>query len=245
MSSRSNQQDSASVPTIISSTTELAAFLSSIPPSSTLYLDLEGNRLSRHGTLSVITVLVHPQGEVRLVDVLTLRESSFTTASSDGKTLKSILEDATIPKCLWDVRNDADALWALYQVGLAGVVDIQLLENASRVGIKQYVRGLDKSIQFDLRPGFMELNGWMQTKREITNLMSTDIFAPRPMEAKTAQYCANDVRYLPALHALYLRRIGDGWLAKAKEESARRADEAHAPGYDPQSPSKKLGPWGP
>ena len=35
---------------------------------------------------------------------------SFTTASDDGKTLKSILEDPDIPKCLWDVLNDVDAL---------------------------------------------------------------------------------------------------------------------------------------
>ena len=32
-----------------------------------------------------------------------------------GETLKSILEDPDIPECAWDVRNDADALWALYK----------------------------------------------------------------------------------------------------------------------------------
>jgi hypothetical protein len=121
---------------------ELEAFLSSVPPSSTLYLDLEGNCLSRHGTISLIAVLIYPQGVVRLIDV-------FTKASNNGKTLKSILEDPDIPKCAWDVRNDADALWALYHVGLAGVTDIQLLENASRAGDKTYIRGLDKSVQFD------------------------------------------------------------------------------------------------
>jgi len=29
------------------------------------------------------------------------------------------------------------------------------------------------------------------------------------------------------------------------EESALRVTEAHSPGYEPQSPTKKLGPWGP
>jgi hypothetical protein len=46
------------------------------------------------------------------------------------------------------------------------------------------------------------------------------------------------------LHALYLRRIQGDWLAKAIEESARRVAEAQSPGYEPQSPTKKLGPWG-
>ena len=103
---------SALTPTLISSVPELEAFLSSIPPSSTLYLDLEGNSLSRYGTISLITILIHPQRVVRLIDVLVLGKSAFTAASNNGKTLKSIFEDPDIPKCAWDVRNDADALWA-------------------------------------------------------------------------------------------------------------------------------------
>ena len=133
----------ALTPTLISSVPELEAFLSSIPRSSIIYLDLEGSSLSRHGTVSLIAVLIHPQRVVRLIDVFVLGTAAFTTASNNGKTLKSILEDPDIPKCAWDVRNDADALWALYHVGLAGVIDIQLLENASRAGDKTYICGLD------------------------------------------------------------------------------------------------------
>ena len=69
-------------------------------------------------------------------------------------------------------------------------------------------------------------------------------FAARPIHAKTVQYCVNDVIHLPDLHALYLRRIEGDWLARAMEESALRVAEAHSPGYEPQSPTKKLGPWG-
>jgi exonuclease 3'-5' domain-containing protein 1 len=64
------------------------------------------------------------------------------------------------------------------------------------------------------------------------------------MDAKTVQYCANDVIHLPDLHAFYLGRIQRDWLARVMEESARRVVEAHSPGYEPQSPTKKLGPWG-
>jgi exonuclease 3'-5' domain-containing protein 1 len=237
---------SASTPTIISSVPELEAFLSSIPASSTLYLDFEGNNLSRHGTTSLITVLVHPQEMVRLIDVLVLGKQTFTTTSSNGKTLKSILEDPSIPKCLWDVRNDADALWALYRIDLAGITDIQLLENASRTGDKTYVRGLDKCVQFDLKSklGFMEITRWLRAKKEIVSSMPYGIFTTRPLDAKTIQYCVNDVVHLPELHALYLARMTGEWLFKSLEESTRRVAEAHAPGYDPQSASKKLGPWG-
>lgn len=104
----------ATAHSLISTASELEAFLSSIPPSSTLYVDLEGNSLSRHGTVSLITILVHPQGVVRVIDVLILENLAFTTASINGKTLKAVFEDPDIPKCAWDVRNDAGALWALY-----------------------------------------------------------------------------------------------------------------------------------
>jgi exonuclease 3'-5' domain-containing protein 1 len=49
-------------------------------------------------------------------------------------------------------------MWALYYIGLAGVIDIQLLKNASRTGDKTYIRGLDKSVQFDRKLGLMEIN---------------------------------------------------------------------------------------
>ena len=90
---------SALTPTLISSVPELEAFLSFIPPSSALYLDLEGNRLSRHGTISLIAVLIHPQRVVRLIDDFVLGKAAFTTAPNNSKTLKPILEDPNIPKC--------------------------------------------------------------------------------------------------------------------------------------------------
>jgi exonuclease 3'-5' domain-containing protein 1 len=234
----------ASSHSLISTASEPEAFLSSIPPSSTLYVDLEGNSLSRHGTIFLITILVYPQRIIRLIDVLVLGKLAFTTASSNGKTLKSIFEDLDVLKCVWDVRNDADVLWALYHVKLAGVTDIQLLENASRASDKQYVRGLDKSVQFDLKLEFKETNCWIQTKKDMKSLMPTNVFATRPIDTKTAQYCVNDVIHLPALHDLYLKRIRGDWLSKAMEESTRRVADAYSPGYDPQSPTKKLGPWG-
>ncbi len=204
--------------TLIDSVAEFEAFLSSIPSSSTIYLDLEGTNLSRHGTISLMTVLIYPQRNVRLIDISVLGKAAFTTATNDGKTLKTILEDPNVPKCAWDIRNDAGALWALYQVGLAGVTDIQLLENASRNGAKTYVCGLDKAIQSDLSLGFMATNRWIRTKKEVQGLMGADVFAVRPIDAKTISYCVNDVIHLPDLHMLHLSRISGDWLAKAVYE---------------------------
>ncbi|KAI6750678.1 hypothetical protein HG530_014574 [Fusarium avenaceum] len=233
-----------SSPTLISSLPDLLVFISSVPPSGKLYLDFEGKSLSRNGTLSLITALIHPTGVTSLIDVQTLGNSTFTTSSANGKTLKAILEDPHIPKYLWDVRNDADALWAHYQVRLKGVTDIQLLENASRAGDKTYVRGLDACVERDLGLGFMEVHRWIKTKKEVKALMPNDIFTRRPLDAKTMQYCVNDVVHLPALHNIYAKRIDSQWMKKAMDESARRVVEACGPLYEPQSETKKLGPWG-
>ncbi|KAK3948340.1 ribonuclease H-like domain-containing protein [Pseudoneurospora amorphoporcata] len=233
-------------PTLISSIPDLQVFLSSIPPSSTFYLDLEGKSLSRCGTLTLLTILVLPTRATSIVDVQTLGDSAFTTPGTEGgKTLKDILEDVHTPKYFWDVRNDADALWAHHKVRLAGVTDVQLLENASRVGNKTYLYGLDRCVERDLRLGFIEKQHWVNTKNVVRALMENDIFSRRPLDAKTMQYCVNDVVHLPALYNLYANRItSSGWLAKAMDESARRVVEACGPAYVPQSEKKRFGPWG-
>ncbi|KAG6354422.1 hypothetical protein INS49_004439 [Diaporthe citri] len=112
---------------LISTSADLKIFLSSIRPGSTIYLDLEGKNLSRDGTLTLATMLIQPQNDTRVVDVLSLGKSAFDVESDEGTSLKSILEDPDIPKGVWDVRNDADALWSHFQVKLAGVTDIQSL----------------------------------------------------------------------------------------------------------------------
>jgi exonuclease 3'-5' domain-containing protein 1 len=169
----------------VSSLPDLRAFLSSIPPSSTLCLDLEGKNLSRDGTLALLAILIHPSRATYIVDVQTLGDSAFATPGTGGQTLKAILEDPRTPKYVWDIRNDADALWAHYKVRPAGVIDVQLLENASRVGDKTYLHGLSKSVETDLRLKFMERDRWVKTKKEVQALMAKDIFACRPLDVKT------------------------------------------------------------
>jgi exonuclease 3'-5' domain-containing protein 1 len=230
--------------TLIGNISGLRKFLSALSKSSALYLDIEGWNLSRHGTVSIITILAHPSNQAQFIDVSALDDLAFSTASEEGKTLRSILEDHSVRKFIWDVRNDANALWFHYGVSLGGITDLQLLENASRSDDKTYVRGLDRCVENDLNLGFMKTNRWLRTKQDIKKLMRTDIFSIRPLGPKTMEYCQNDIIHLPALHELYMARIKPEWLTKAKEESERRVIQARSLEYDPQSEGKKLGPWG-
>ena len=89
------------------------------PPS--LYVDLEGNNLSRFGTLSLVTILVELREKVYLIDLTTLRRDAFNDAGSDGRSLRNILESNEIVKVFFDVRNDSDALYSLYGVRVRGI----------------------------------------------------------------------------------------------------------------------------
>jgi exonuclease 3'-5' domain-containing protein 1 len=113
---------------MIESPSALKTFIDSLPdckgPVLSLYIDLEGNNLSRKGTLSLVTILVEPRHTVHLVDVTGLGEQAFHVAGSDGRTLKKILESQEIVKVFFDIRNDLDALFGLFGIRVGGIEDV-------------------------------------------------------------------------------------------------------------------------
>ncbi|KAJ1324079.1 exonuclease 3'-5' domain-containing protein 1 [Microdochium nivale] len=186
---------------LISTPEALASFLAELthpsnPPTS-LYLDLEGYWLSRVGSLDILTILHHPQGTVHLIDVYTLQHLAFTTPSSSdpGLTLQAILEDPLTPKYLWDVRNDADALYAHYGVRLRCATDLQVLENATR-GMTVNDRGhpfsrkllwsLTTCIRRDLALSGDEMEAWAAAKDKMRVLMNLKATGPAAAVAATA-----------------------------------------------------------
>ncbi|KAH3941396.1 hypothetical protein HBH53_200730 [Parastagonospora nodorum] len=147
--------------TFVSTASEISAPLSCIkglprsPPS--LYVDLEGAKLSRTGTISLLTLYVLPMDTVYLTDIDSLGAAGFYTpapitsaaatlpdpvsATAAGKqtcptepvlTLKSVLESPTILKVFFDVRNDSDGLFAHFEIALKCVEHLQLMELATR-----------------------------------------------------------------------------------------------------------------
>lgn len=76
-----------------------------------LYVDLEGRRLSRHGTIDVAQIHDDAVGISYIVDVTTLGNWAFS-----DNTLKGVFEDPYITKIFFDVRNDSDALWGIFGV---------------------------------------------------------------------------------------------------------------------------------
>ena len=83
-------------------------------------LDCEGDNLSRKGKLTVVTIAT--RHKVYIIRIDKLKEAAF-----EGK-LKTLLENKSVEKLMFDCRQDADILMHSFKVNLSGVLDMQLLE---------------------------------------------------------------------------------------------------------------------
>lgn len=71
------------------------------PPS--LYVDLEGVNLLRHGTILILQLYVLPNDFTYLIDIYSLGGKAFDTAGAGGHTLQTILELSAVFKAFFDV----------------------------------------------------------------------------------------------------------------------------------------------
>ncbi|KAF5491320.1 hypothetical protein CGCF413_v010645 [Colletotrichum fructicola] len=201
------------------------------------------------GTPSLFLDLEGPQKHVYLVDIHTLQSAAFSIATVDGTTLKSILESPTITKVFFDVRNDSDALYSHFGVKLRGIEDVQLMENAARPGGRRFLNGLEKCINTHAPLSPSEKLRWKAAKEAGLKLFhpskggSYEVFNSRPIDAAVELYCINDVQYLPQLREVFLPRLKDAWHKKVTNETEKRVVESQSELYEPQSETKKFGPW--
>jgi len=220
----------------------LQAFIADLPENTndqpSLYVDLEGNDLSRNGTLSLITILVEPRHTVHLIDVKTLGAAAFTTSDSNGKSIQQILESKDTIKVFFDIRNDSDALFSLFGVHVAGIEDVQLMEVASRTSSKRLLNGLAKCIERDAPISLTDKREWRAVKDEGHRLFdparggSFAVFDERPLTPAMQKYCVQDVLHMPALRSAYRAKIGNAWWAKVQEETTARIALSQSPNFN-------------
>ena len=113
-----------------------------------LSVDFEGYHLGKDGAISLVRIFVHASNVVYLVHVAVLGAAAFSTpvaaASEIFKsmplTLEAVLESSAVMKLFWNCRSDSQALYHLYGVKLAGVVDVQLWDVATQGSSKERAR---------------------------------------------------------------------------------------------------------
>lgn len=217
------------------------------PPS--IYLDIEGVDLSRHGSISIIQIFVSLINHVFLIDVFVLQEKAFCTSNSSGTNLRSILESAQVPKVFFDVRNDSDALFAHFNISMQGVQDVQLLEIATRSYSKDRVTGLAMCIEKDAQLTPEASAALKATKQKGRSKFaperggSFEVFNVRPMLQDIIDYCTQDVVYLPLLWKIYTRKISVKWMRKVQDKTRERIQMSHEATYEPNGKDKVWTPW--
>ena len=81
------------------------------------YIDLEGVNLSRQGTILILQLLNLPQKRTYLIDVHTLGSNAFSTAGTNGQTLKMIFESETIP--YRDYSSGVRSIYTAFRIALS------------------------------------------------------------------------------------------------------------------------------
>jgi exonuclease 3'-5' domain-containing protein 1 len=203
--------------------------------------------------LSVISLYIPPIKKIYLIDIHRLGRTAFSTTNNSATSLKTILESPTIPKVIFDIRNNSDALFSHFQISVDGIKDLQLMELATRKRSKDFVAGLAKCIKKDSPVSTAAKAEWQRTKEGASRLYDPkkggryEIFNERPMRPEIVQYCARDVALLPGLYNVYnatLRLPGETfWHVQVREATKDRIKLSQSPGYDGQAKTKVCGPW--
>ncbi|KAF8650317.1 hypothetical protein AX16_005302 [Volvariella volvacea WC 439] len=216
----------------------------------TVSVDLEGINLSRFGRICVLQIMRAHSNMVWLIDVTTLGGAAFEETDQRGINLKYILECTEVEKLFFDVRNDSDALYSLYGIGLSNVYDLQILELAVRLSNGRRVNlitGLRRAIQEFLIPP----QDWVKVKETGNSLFAPEkggkyeVFETRPLDPRLIAYCAQDVTLLYILREAMRSRMGTkglGWEQRVCNESYARVMAATQPNYLPDGPHKIMAP---
>ena len=149
---------------------------------------------------------------------------AFSTTNSTGISLKTVLESRSIPKVFFDIRNDSASIHSHHHISVNGIVDVQLLELATRTHSQEYLPGLATCIERDSTVSYATKLDWRRIKDHGSRLYDPmkvgryEIFNERPIKSELILYCANDVELLPGLFEIYRanfvlqgKRFGDIW----------------------------------
>ena len=213
------------------------------------YIDAEGDKLGRHGTLDILQIHVLPLQETFLIDIYTLQHAAFDIVFG-GTSLRTILESPSIIKVFFDVRNDSDALFAHYDISLDGVVDLQMMEYFQVGRDGQRLASLKTCIECDaVTLDDEDIRQWSGVKASILSSFARGAevkdppFQQRPLPEEILLYAAGDVEYLPPLYEAYCQRLTEHAWHAVRSETGRRLQQSRRPDYEPQGQHKGMGPF--
>lgn len=207
---------------------ELADSIANLPVSPpSLYIDLKGINTSRQDSISIVTLFVLPSEAVYIVDIEKLGAAAFSTEGDAKQSFQATLESEAIPKVFFDVRNGSGVLRTNFQVNLAEVHDVQLMEFATRNGPRRRYYSLTRCIYRDFDLGPQPLLEWELCRSVGRALLESEvgnfeIFDERSLGKTIAAYCAQNVIFLPELWNAYDSKLTPGRRARVATKTRER-----------------------
>jgi exonuclease 3'-5' domain-containing protein 1 len=205
-------------------------------------VDLEGLKLSRHGPIALAQLCISTDLHTTyVIDITRLGYHAFNTCTYDGVSLRRVFQDPVIRKCLYDPRNDSDALFHQFNIALSGVFDLQTAEVALRRsrGLNvRFVQGLFRCLSTQENFLTVEQKQFAELVNEAGKKLfepdfggSYDVFTQRPLHPSILVYASHDVRYLIPLMLSFEHNLrseqGDmeaaDWIARICTVSEMRA----------------------
>ncbi|KAF3175610.1 hypothetical protein TWF751_004011 [Orbilia oligospora] len=215
-----------------------------VPKLPSICLGVKGYKLSRYGTVALITIYLSARGITYVIDIHTLGVEAFITPGSTFRdtTLKKILEDPEICLIMFDCRNANDALFNKFDVYLHGVIDLQLLELAlTQQRNRIYLKSLDTAIDQSRVLSPAQMDRWKRF-REIGETLLTPsdgicAFHDRPVRPDILEYCVQDVVHLTGVYWNLFRQLHSSknhsvWQQRIEKETNNRLALARDPCYD-------------
>jgi hypothetical protein len=213
-------------PEVIDDILKLSTVVDDLTQKDTLYVDCEGENLSRYGALYTVQIYDgNPQRRVYLVDVDILGKSAFDSISTMGNTLRSLLETKRL--VFFDPRGDIDVLWNLFHVMPDNVLCLQLAEIAYRRRTEKnranweppFVNGLAKCIdrycKESLTRNEIALKTRISSELKAGNFQYSDFMLSNTKNSQDMRiYACVDVLCLPELE----KRVWQGRLCSGGEK---------------------------
>lgn len=202
--------------------------------NSLVAVDCEGVSLSRKGELTILSIATKEKAYI--FDVFKIGEVIFSSG------LREILEDNSQKKLMFDCRQDSDALWHQFNIKLAGVLDLQLLEimyrrensgSASKPSSTKYKRRNQKIDEVESINGYrrclelyVEDKNSVKIKDEGSTLLRGDnkIWKNRPLSETLIQYCFVDTVGMFRLYDKMKDILSGGERARLQVASEKYVD---------------------
>ncbi|KAK2623690.1 hypothetical protein QTJ16_006871 [Diplocarpon rosae] len=203
--------------TLVDTEEKLIAFLpnlSKLGSSNTkdpeLSIDTEGCNLSRAGDMRLLQLRIRSLKHSYIFDIHKLGGTAmFETMSTEGLSLKKMLESKDHVKLFWDCRQDQDAMFALFGVKLGRVIDVQLMELGCRnCGETRSLFGLASAVSHEEHHWMtsQEVAEWKKMNSLAKNYFRKSnygVFNLPDLPDLALEYSAGDVDAIEKLYHVY------------------------------------------